>query len=172
LAIPAILNREEPSERRREDRWRVRLGARWLDSRPAGQSLTILDLSNSGFLFETNQSLSAGSYLIVEMPGGASKFCKTVWNCGKLHGAKFSEPLSERELQDLISSSSVVCPPFGGGTHTTSFVEPADPSLENFEHPRIDEAEKLPFAVRMRIIVGIRAALWGMIGAGIWLTLR
>lgn len=172
MAIPAILIREEPSERRRGDRWRVRLGARWLDSGPVGQSLTILDLSASGFLLETDQPLSAGSYLIVEMPGEVSKFCKTVWNSGKLHGATFSEPLSETELQDLISSSSVIWPSFCGGTQATSFVKPADPSSVIIYDPRIDEVEKLPFATRMRIIVGVSAALWALIGVGIWLAFR
>lgn len=170
MAIPAILFREEPSERRREDRWRVRLGARWLDGDRVGQSLTILDLSNSGFLFETDQPLSVGSHLIVEMPGEVIKICKTSWNSDKVHGATFSESLSDTELQDLISSSSVVWPSFDGGAHSASIIQPAAPSLEIFDDPRIDEAEKFPGAIRLIIIVSASAALWGMIGIGIWLA--
>jgi len=134
--------------------------------------VTILDLSTSGFLLETDQPLTAGSYLIVEMPGAVSKVCKTVWNSGKLHGATFSEPLSDTDLQVLISSSSVIWPSFGGGTHQTSFVELADPSSKIFDLPPIDEGEKLPFAIRFRIIVGISGSLWALIGVAIWLALR
>ena len=172
MSFPAIIIREESSERRDEDRWRVRLGARWLDNSPEERSLTILDLSTSGFLLETDQPLKAGSFLIVEMPGEVSKICKTVWNSGKLYGATFSEPLSDNELQDLISSSSVVWPSFGGGRPTTSIMQPDDPSSEIFDDPRIDEGEKFPVAIRLIIVVGASAALWGIIGFGIWLAFR
>lgn len=172
MAFPAILIREEPSERRREDRWRVRLGALWLDSGPVGQTLTILDLSTSGFLLETDQQLRAGSHLIVEMPGEVTKVCKTVWNSGKLHGATFSEPLSNTELQVLISSGSVVGPSFGGGAHAALSKQPADPSSEIFDDPSIDDGEKLPVATRLMIIFGTSAALWAIIGVGIWLAFR
>jgi hypothetical protein len=172
LAFPAILIREEPSERRREDRWRVRLGAHWLDSGPVGQSLTILDLSTSGFLLETDQPLRVGSHLIVEMPGEVTKVCKIVWSSGKLHGATFSESLSNAELRDLINSSSVVWPSFGVGTNAAASEQPADLSSKIFDDPRIYEDEKLPVAIRLLITFGTSAALWALIGVGIWLAFR
>lgn len=170
MAIPAILMREESYERRREDRWRVQLGARRLDGRPAAQSLTILDLSTSGVLLATDQPLRAGSCLIVEMPGETSKICKTVWNSGKLHGATFSEPLSQSELHDLVRSSSLAWPSFGSGAHPASSEQPADPLSEIVDDPGVDEGEKLPAAIRMMIIVGTSAAMWATIGVGIWLA--
>jgi hypothetical protein len=170
LAIPAILFREEPSERRREDRWRVRLVARWLDADPVGQSLTILNLSTSGFLLETDQPLRAGSYLIVEMSGEVTKICRTSWSSGKFHGATFSEPLSDIELQDLTSSSSVVWPLFGGEAHSASIKQPADPTSGNFDSRCIDDNEKFPVAIRLRVIVGASAALWGLVGGGFGLA--
>lgn len=171
MAIQAILLRDEPSERRREDRWRVRLGARWLDSGSEARCLTILDLSTSGFLIETDQMLWADSCLIVEMPGEVSKICKTVWKSGKLQGAIFSEPLSEAELQDLIGSSAVVWPLFGRGARTASSVEPVEPSSQIVADPHIDDADKLPVAIRMMIIVGSSAGLWALIGASLWWVL-
>lgn len=131
--------------------------------------MTILDLSASGFLVETDQPLKVGSCLIVEMPGEVSKICKTVWNSGKLHGATFSEPLTERELQDLIRLNSVVWPSFGGGAYTASIEQPADPSSEIFDNPHIDEGKRLPGAIRLIIFIGTGLALWTFIGVGIWL---
>lgn len=172
MAIPAILFLEEPSERRREDRWRVRLGARWLDNSPEGQSLTILDLSTSGFRVETDQLLKVGSCLIVEMPGEVNKICKTVWNAGKLHGAMFSEPLSETELQNLIGPSSVVWPSFANGARVVAIDQLAVPSSEILYVQRIGESEKIPVPIRLRIFAGVSAALSALASVGIWLAFK
>jgi hypothetical protein len=172
LAIPAFQIREEPTERRGEDRWRVRIGARWLDSGPAAQSLTIVDLSFSALLLETDQPLVTGSYLNVEMPGEVIEICKTIWNSGRLYGAAFSEPLADDELQDLINPCSVVWPPFGGETRMASSQEPAQSSSEKFDDARFDDVEKLPVAIRLMILVGTSAASWALIGVCIWLIFR
>lgn len=172
MAIPAILIREETNERRLEERWRVRLGARWLDGGPEAQSLTILDLSSSGILLETDQALETGSHLIVEISGEVAKICKIVWASGRLFGATFSEALSDAELQGLISSSSVVWPRFGAGTQAAPIKRPVHPSPEDLDDRRVDEEEKLPVAMRFMIIIGVSAALWALIGVGIWLDFR
>ena len=171
MAIPAILFRDELHERRRDERWRIRLGARRLDRDPKGQPLTILDLSSSGFCLETEQPLRTSTYLMVEMPGGLSKFCKTVWCNGTLHGATFSEPLSESELQYLLGMSasdslSRDADPMAPPRHDALATRP-DPLDLSF----VDESEKLPFALRMRVIAGLCVGLWGLVAGGIWLAL-
>jgi hypothetical protein len=170
LSIPAILIREESSERRRDERWRVRLGARWLDCGPDGQALTILDLSTSGFCVEVDQQLKVGSHLIVEMQGGVNKICKTVWNTGKLHGALFSEPLSEIELQDLIASDSAVLPSFGSGVRVVAVDQPAEQSSEIIHDLRTGEGTKRQVAIRLMTFAGVSAALSALAGVGIWLA--
>lgn len=170
MSIPAILIRDEPFERRVDERWRVRLGARWLDSGPAGQPLTILDLSASGFRIATDQRLKVGSYLIVEMPGEVNKICKTVWNTGRLHGAMFSEPLSEMELQDLIASNSAVSPSLANGVRVVAIEQPAERSSEIIHDPRMGEGTKRPVAIRLMIFAGASAAISALVGVGIWLA--
>lgn len=172
MAIPAILFREEPDERRGEERWRVRFGARRLDSNPAAQPLTILDLSSSGILLETEHSLGIDSCLIVEMPGDVTKICKTAWNSGRFYGATFSDPLSDVELRKLISSSCVAWPNFGVGTPPPSIGSLIQTSSNNFDEFRLDKGEKFPVAVRLMIFIGTSVALWALIGLGILLALR
>lgn len=82
MAKPAILLHDVSDGVRREERWRVRLGVRTKDSKPAAQSLTILDLSLSGILFETDQPLKIHSYLIVDALDEVAKICRHVWNSG------------------------------------------------------------------------------------------
>jgi hypothetical protein len=170
--IPAILLREESDDRRGAERWRIRLGARRLDSKNSDQLLTILDLSSTGILLETDQPLGPGTHLIIEMAGDVIKICKTVWNSGKFHGATFSEPLTDAELRDLIGASSVVWPKFREETQAASIEPPSQTLPENLADHRVDKDEKYPAGIRLMIIIGITAALWTLIGVGIWLALR
>ena len=171
MAIPAILIREQADARRSEQRWRVRLGAHRLDSELSAQLLTVHDLSASGLLFETEQKLGPGSYLIVEMPGKITKICKTVWNSGKFHGATFSDSLSDTELQELINSSPVVWLDFAVATNTAPKETPTQGSQGLPDNSIIDDDDKLPLAIRLMIIIGTSVVLWTLIGISIWLAL-
>ena len=171
MAIRATLTREEAGDRRREERWRVQLGARRLDGKPADQLLTILDLSSSGMLLETEQPLGTGAYLIVEMPGEVAKICKTVWNSGRFYGATFSESMSDVKLRDLISTSSVVWPKFGVGTRHIPIDPPVQPTSHEFDDTLVDGDHKFSVVIRLTIIIGVSAALWMFIGAGVLLAL-
>lgn len=168
MGISATMLREEPLERRRAERWRVRLGALRLDSGPDAQPLSIRDLSSSGFLFETEQPLKAGACLIIEMPGGINKICKTVWNSGRFHGATFSEPLSDTELDDLVSLSNVVRLASGERRSAKSGQATTEPASEQW-HEVLDESDvKLPVPARILVIVAVSAALWALIGLAVW----
>lgn len=114
--------------------------------------------------------MKVGSYLIVEMPGEVNKICKTVWNTGKLHGAMFSEPLSEIELQDLIASDSAVSPSFASGVRVVAVEQPAAQSSEIIHDPRMGEGTKRQVAIRLVILAGVSAALSALAGVGIWLA--
>lgn len=170
MSIRVILVREESSERRVDERWRVRFGAWWLASGSVSQPLTILDLSASGFRIETDQRLKVGSCLIIEMPGKVSKICKIVWNTGLLHGAIFSEPLSKMELQALIALNFAVSPSPASEVCIFAINQPVKRSSGMIHDPRLGEGTKRPGVVRLMIFAGASAALSALAGVGMWLA--
>jgi len=169
LMITAILIREDLPELRREPRLCVRLGARGFDRGANEHPLTIMNLSASGFLLETDQALPHGSSLIIQMPGGVTKICRTVWHDGSRHGALFSEPLNDIELQDLVladqtAHSQTVAP----GSRSANQIVVAPRAVED---PVDEPAAKLPRAARLLLLLGASSASWGIIGTALWQAL-
>lgn len=170
MTLPAILFRERADDDRGAERFRVRLGALWLDHGPGAQELTILDVSASGFLLETDQSLSSNSRIIVELPDDVCKACHVVWSSGRFYGAVFAEHLSTAELERIVGASPVVWPTFREEDRPVSSSRRTDHQQPERYHPNVGEYDKLPLATRGRIIFGSSAVLWGTIGALIWVT--
>lgn len=170
MALSAILIQDEKLGRRREARWRVRLGVRRLNGIDDGQLLDVIDLSNNGFLLETSEPLKTGSCLVVEIPGGITKICKMVWASGKLHGATFADPLTDYELEELISSASRAWP-IASGVPRGAPVDPVESAFASDGQYLSDEDEKLPLSMRLGIIVGLSIVSWVLIGTGAWLAL-
>jgi hypothetical protein len=170
VTIPALLIRDEPLERRREERWRVRLGARWLDCRPGVRPLTVLDLSASGFLVEADRTLPIGTCMIVELPDETCKICKIVWSSGNFHGAEFSDPLSASELQGIIDAASVVPLPIALGEPAASDIGlSAQPG--SLPDPLTGEDAKFSLTTSARIIVGTAAMLWALLALSLWFAI-
>lgn len=171
MAIPAVLIEEAATERRDAERYRVRIGARWLDSGPVVQRLTIRDLSTSGFLLETDGPLKIRSYLIVDIPGEFSKICMTVWQSGTLHGVTFSEPLSEQQLQNLISLGNL-----GKTVRPQSALSANSEKVSSEMTTSYDIAygadERLPVGVAIAVILGMSVSLWSIIIGGIWVAIN
>lgn len=167
MSISAVLIRENSIERRRDERWRVRFGARWLDAGMGARPLSVLDLSASGFLIQIDQALPVGTCIVVEMPDGVCKVCKIAWNSGNYHGAQFSEPLTVEELDSLLSTRLTIWP---------KLVEPIDAAgIATLAQAEVVGSEddfdgSMPFATSARLIVGAAAILWGLLGAGLWLA--
>jgi hypothetical protein len=156
---------EKPVERRREERWRVRFGARRLDARHHAQALTVIDLSASGFLIEVTQALPVGTCMIVELPKGVSKICRTVWNSGSYHGAQFSEPLSTAELESLLSPPPTIWPvtlELDDATDLGSLPQ------EEPDHDADDNGERFSHTTSAWLIAGATAILWALLGFGAW----
>ena len=167
--ITATLIREDLLEPRREPRLCVRLGAQGLDRGANEHPLTIVNLSASGFLLETDQALPHGSSLIIQMPGGVTKICRTVWHEGSRHGALFSEPLNDTELQDLVRAgqmahSHTVAP----GPRSVNRIAVAPGTVED---PADETTAKLPRAARLLLLLGAGSASWGIIGTAMWQAL-
>lgn len=171
MTIPTVSFQTLPGDARGAERVCVQLGAAWLDRQLGAIELTVLDVSASGFLLETDEPLTEKTSFIAELPGGVSKFCRIVWSSGRFRGAKFSEPLSELELQDII---------VGTVEHLSGLDERAPQSIGHSsekqhhaeqEYGEVRDNEKLRFATRARIIFGSAVTLWAMIG-GIILSVR
>lgn len=171
LTIPALLIADEPVERRREHRWRIRLGAHWLDCRPAIRPLTILDLSASGFLVEVDGALPVGTCLVVELSDETCKVCKIVWSSGNFHGAEFSDPLSASELQGILHMALVVSLAIGKEEPAASDIgisgEP-----ESFLEPLTEEDAKFPLTTSAMIIAGRTAIIYVLLALSVWFAIE
>jgi hypothetical protein len=166
MPISAVMIRKEQEDRRKGERWLVRIRARWLDAGPDAKALTIIDLSASGFLIETEQPLPVGTSMIVELPTSAPKICRTVWSCGPYHGAQFSEPLNDQELDHLLSPTPEIWPE---GEETEDAFERGLPGGGAARQADDDMASLSP-GEKASLIIGATAALWGLIAAGVWLA--
>lgn len=170
MTIPAILFEEQPGDNRGAERIRIRFGVSWLDHEPGARELTILDVSQTGFLVETDQPLLAKTSLIVELPNAVCKVCRIVWSSGPFRGAVFSEPLSDIELQELVFE---VRDPFRRLKKVYQFDQGSDrdlPKKLSSDDGEVSEDEKLPFATRLKIILGSAALLWSAIGSVAWVA--
>ena len=168
MTTSALLFREEPVERRRDERWRLRFDMRRPASCHGGRDITVLDLSASGFLFEIDNNLRIGTCIVVELSEDVLKFCKVVWRSCKFHGAQFSEPISAIELNYLLSPPSITAPPPEEDarilTKNIGTYQDRGEALDK------DDSEGLPIGTRARIIAGTTLVLWSLLGGSLWLA--
>lgn len=61
-------------------------------------SVNILNLSSSGLLLRTDESLALDEPLLVEMPNSGEKAARVVWSDGTLYGCRFDSPLSTADV--------------------------------------------------------------------------
>lgn len=168
MTIAALLVLDEDADQRQKERWVVRLGGRSSSHGLSEHPLTVLNLSQSGFLLETDQILPANSSLVVEMPGGVRKPCRTVWNSGRQHGAIFIEPLSDAEFQTVVAPGAEIrFSPHKPGVATQEQRFASDRTHGN---DFSGDESKYPRSVRLLIGAGASASLWGMIGSALWLA--
>lgn len=128
----------------------------------------MLNLSQEGFLLETDQILPVNSPFIVEMPGGVRKLCRTVWNSGRQHGAIFGEPLSDAEFQAVVAPDAAIR--LSPSSLGLALQEEGSVSDLTHESKRSDDETKYPRGVRLLIGAGFSAGLWSMIGSALWLA--
>lgn len=166
MSIQALLLPENVVEQRREERWLVKFHAALHDQDGKQHRLNIFDLSADGFLMESPQRLPVNACLVVQMPSGTYKICKTVWSRGKRHGVVFSDPLSAIELDSLIATQIVAHQPLQSarGSHLQLCQVPSEVAAQT---TRPNE-EKYPRAFRLLIATGASAGLWGIIGVALW----
>jgi len=168
MTIPIVSFQHQWGDARGSERVSVQFGAVWLDHVSGAVDLNVLDVSASGFLLETDEPLPEKTSFIAKLPDGVSKFCRIVWSSGRLRGAKFSEPLEEGELQRLIIGSAGALADIYERSIQSSGFNPDSQFSFGRDYADTLESEKLPFAVRLRIIFGSVAILWGLIAGLIW----
>jgi hypothetical protein len=164
--LQAALLRQPPHDDRGTERYRIRSGAVRRDHGSDISPITILEVSTSGFLLETNQPLEAGSSIVVELTENLCREASVVWQSGRFHGAQFAQHLNPLELKHILAASPVVWPNFGNEGAGGSFTRRTTQCKQLIYDTEVADEEKLPLGTRLRIMVGITAALWGMIIAG------
>lgn len=88
----------DPSDRRRHVRHRVDLEARMRELGANGVEARILDISEHGFMAQSEGRFEVGSRVWLMLPGRERANALVKWTAGDRIGAEFAEPIS---LQDL-----------------------------------------------------------------------
>ena len=67
--------------------------------------IVVHELSRSGFLMETSESLHIGERLQICLPGRGSVPARVVWSCGRHLGCEFQRPLSNGAISAALLRS-------------------------------------------------------------------
>ncbi len=94
-----IADAEDPSDRRRYSRHAVEIDARVRELGETGIDARIVNISESGFLAETNGSFEVGSRVWLMLPGRERANAVVKWTAGDKLGAEFAEPISLEGLR-------------------------------------------------------------------------
>lgn len=89
-----IADAGDPSERRRFSRHSVDLDARVRELGESGISARIINISESGFMAETDGDFEVGSRVWLMLPGRERANAEVKWTAGDKLGAEFAEPIS------------------------------------------------------------------------------
>ena len=88
----------DPTERRRASRLPVELDARVRELGTEGVEARVLNISESGFMAETDGHFDVGSRVWLMLPGRGRANAVVKWIAGEKIGAEFAAPIS---LDDL-----------------------------------------------------------------------
>ena len=83
----------------------VHIDARVRDRQGARFTITVLDLSQSGFRGDTAFTLRPGTTIWLTMPGLSSLEAEVAWQRGAEFGAKFRTPLYPAVFHHIVSLS-------------------------------------------------------------------
>ncbi len=100
LTIKArIEDARSEEERRRGKRFTVELDARVRELGDEGAEAKVLNISESGFMAETQTEFEVGSRIWLILPGRERANAVVRWIAGDKIGAEFAEPLSIDDLK-------------------------------------------------------------------------
>jgi transcriptional regulator with XRE-family HTH domain len=84
--------------RSREPRRKITLQAAGALSSGDSTDVTVHNISATGMLIESSQSLAIGEELAIDLPDAEATRASVVWTSGPLHGCQFQEPVSNAVL--------------------------------------------------------------------------
>ncbi len=85
---------DDPSERRQSARFDVELDARVRELGDTGVEARILNISETGFMAETDGQFEVGTRVWLILPGRDRANALVKWIAGDKMGAEFAEPIS------------------------------------------------------------------------------
>ncbi len=89
-----IADAEDPSDRRRSSRFAVELDARVRELGATGVDARIINISETGFMAESDGRFEVGSRVWLMLPGRERANAVVKWTAGDKLGAEFAEPIS------------------------------------------------------------------------------
>ena len=89
-----IVDAGDPSDRRRSSRHTVEVDARMRELGEMGIDARIINISESGFMAESDGSFEVGSRVWLMLPGRERANAVVKWTAGGKLGAEFAEPIS------------------------------------------------------------------------------
>jgi len=89
-----IAEAEDPTDRRRFSRMPVEIEAKMRELGANGVDARVLNLSERGFMAQTDGRFEVGSRVWLMLPGRARANAVVKWTAGDKIGAEFAEPLS------------------------------------------------------------------------------
>jgi hypothetical protein len=96
-----IAEAEDPNDRRRFSRMPVEIEARMRELGANGVDARVLNLSERGFMAQTDGRFEVGSRVWLMLPGRERANAVVKWTAGDKIGAEFAEPLSAEGLPNL-----------------------------------------------------------------------
>ena len=94
-----IADAGDPSDRRRASRHTLEVGARMRELGETGIDAKIINISESGFMAESDGSFRVGSRVWLMLPGRERANAVVNWTAGAKLGAEFAEPISVEGLR-------------------------------------------------------------------------
>jgi hypothetical protein len=89
---------DDPSERRSSDRLPVELSAHVRELGATGVDARLLNISETGFMAESDGSFEVGSRIWLILPGRERASALVKWTAGAKLGAEFATPISVEGL--------------------------------------------------------------------------
>ena len=96
-----IADAEDPNDRRRFSRAPVEIEAKMRELGANGVDARVLNLSDRGFMAQTDGHFEVGSRVWLMLPGRERANAVVKWTAGDKIGAEFAEPLSNEGLLNL-----------------------------------------------------------------------
>lgn len=93
-----IAEAEDPNDRRRFSRMPVEIEAKMRELGANGVDARVLNLSERGFMAQTDGRFEVGSRVWLMLPGRERANAVVKWTAGDKIGAEFAEPLSAEGL--------------------------------------------------------------------------